>query len=86
MQNISEDIFFFLGVWLVSFNSTANPFVYALLMPSYRKCVINTFCACVKKSNKLKRNGIQTIYREMQPTDTGKTSQNQMQNPPSTTC
>ena len=32
-----------------SFNSVANPFVYALLMPTYRKCVINTFCPCVTK-------------------------------------
>ena len=44
--------FYFTGVWLSSFNSVANPFVYALLMPTYRKCVINTFCTCVKGSNR----------------------------------
>ena len=38
----------FPGVWLAAFNSVANPFVYALLMPTYRKCVIDTFCPCAK--------------------------------------
>ena len=38
----------FPGVWLAAFNSVANPFVYALLMPTYRKCVINTFCQCAE--------------------------------------
>ena len=47
--------FKFLGVWLSSFNSTANPFVYALLMPTYRKCVMKTFCPCVDQG-KQKRN------------------------------
>ena len=43
------------GVWLSAFNSGANPFVYALLMPTYRKCVISTFCPCANK-NKPKRS------------------------------
>ncbi len=33
-----------IGVWLSSFNSVANPFVYILMMPVYRKCVIRTIC------------------------------------------
>ena len=32
-----------IGVWLAVLNSCANPFVYAALMPSYRKAVSNTF-------------------------------------------
>ena len=42
-----------LGVWLSSFNSTANPFVYALLMPAYRKCVRQTYCPCATGSKRL---------------------------------
>ena len=41
--------FIFPGLWLAAFNSVANPFVYALLMPTYRKCVIDTFCTCANK-------------------------------------
>ena len=33
-----------IGIWLSSFNSVANPFVYALLMPASRNSVRNTFC------------------------------------------
>ena len=40
---------FIAGVWLSAFNSVANPFVYALLMPTYRKCVIRTFFPCIMK-------------------------------------
>ena len=36
-----------IGVWLSAFNSVANPFVYIMMMPSYRKCVIKTFLPCV---------------------------------------
>ena len=59
------------GVWLSSFNSTANPFVYALLMPSYRKCVRQTFCACVTGRNRNRRmdsqgsGALQTISCEI---------------------
>ena len=49
---ITFNIAYFPGVWLSAFNSVANPFVYALLMPTYRKCVINTFCACLDGSNR----------------------------------
>ena len=50
------------GVWLSAFNSVANPFVYALLMPTYRKCVINTFCACLKsKTEKALSDSIRTL-------------------------
>ena len=30
-------------LWLISINSTANPFVYALLMPAYRRSFKKTF-------------------------------------------
>ena len=33
-----------------AFNSVANPFVYAILLPTYRKCVIRTFCPCAVKT------------------------------------
>ena len=36
-----------IGVWLSAFNSVANPFVYIMMMPSYRKCFIKTFFPCV---------------------------------------
>ncbi|ELU10685.1 hypothetical protein CAPTEDRAFT_191049 [Capitella teleta] len=32
------------GVFLSNLNSVVNPFVYASLMPIYRKCVIETIC------------------------------------------
>ena len=32
------------GLWVMSFNSAANPFVYALLIPLYRRSVVKTFC------------------------------------------
>ena len=35
-----------IGVWLSAFNSVANPFVYIMMMPSYRKSVIKTFLPC----------------------------------------
>ena len=62
----TDGSFYFQGVWLSSFNSTANPFVYALLMPSYRKCVRQTFCACVtRKSNSQESGTLQTITSEI---------------------
>ena len=36
------------GVFLSNLNSVANPFVYALLMPMYRRAVRNTFMPCLK--------------------------------------
>ena len=38
-----------IGVWLSAFNSVANPFVYIMMMPSYRKCVSKTFLPCFAK-------------------------------------
>ena len=32
-----------LGLWLITFNSSANPFVYALVMPAYRESIKRTF-------------------------------------------
>ena len=32
------------GIWLASFNSFANPFVYGLLVPAYRHSLRLTFC------------------------------------------
>ena len=32
------------GIWTASFNSSANPFIYALLMPAYRRSFAKTFC------------------------------------------
>ena len=32
-----------IGVLFAVFNSVANPFVYALLMPAYRKSILKTF-------------------------------------------
>ena len=32
-----------IGVWLASVNSSANPFVYALLLPAYRRSIAKTF-------------------------------------------
>ena len=52
------------GVWLAAFNSVANPFVYAILMPTYRRCVIKTFWPCANKSKpeeKQKGNSSNTI-------------------------
>ena len=31
------------AVWLSSFNSAANPFVYGMLVPAYRKSIQKTF-------------------------------------------
>ena len=33
-----------IGLWLVSFNSFANPIVYGLLVPAYRKSLQTMFC------------------------------------------
>ena len=33
-----------ISIWLASLNSTANPFVYSLLMPVFRSSVLKTFC------------------------------------------
>lgn len=38
-----------IGVWLSVFNSCANPFVYAVLMPTYQKAVIDTFFTKCRK-------------------------------------
>ena len=61
-HRVFTDVLFLLGVWLAAFNSVANPFVYALLMPTYRKCVINTFCPCarVTKPEASKESSVQT--------------------------
>ena len=43
-----------IGVWFASFNSAANPFVYSLLMPAYRRSMKLTFgfiCERSKSSN-----------------------------------
>ena len=41
---------YFVGVFLAALNSVANPFVYAILMPSYRRSVFYTFCACLVRT------------------------------------
>ena len=33
-----------LGVWLMSFNACANPFVYTILIPAFQKSLKKTFC------------------------------------------
>ena len=33
-----------LGMWLCSINSLANPFIYAMLIPAFRRSVKKTFC------------------------------------------
>ena len=38
-----------IGVLFAMFNSCANPFVYTLLMPVYRKHMVNTFFCCMQK-------------------------------------
>lgn len=51
-----------IGVWLSAFNSVANPFVYIMMMPSYRKCVLQTFCPCLDDSTKKEKpSGISTL-------------------------
>ena len=35
---------FKIGMWLMTVNSMANPFVYASLMPAYRRSIMKTFC------------------------------------------
>lgn len=32
------------ALWMTSLNSVANPFVYGLLLPAYRKSLVTTFC------------------------------------------
>ena len=39
-----SSVFSKISFWLISINNTANPFVYALLMPAYRRSVRRTFC------------------------------------------
>ncbi len=31
---------------MAAMNTTCNPFIYAMFMPVYRKCVVKTFCGC----------------------------------------
>ncbi|KAI0224694.1 hypothetical protein LSAT2_024328 [Lamellibrachia satsuma] len=38
-----------IGVFLSNLNSVANPFVYALLMPMYRRSVYETFACCLPR-------------------------------------
>ena len=38
-----------IGVFLSNLNSVANPFVYALLMPMYRRSVYLTFACCLPR-------------------------------------
>ena len=38
-----NSLFQMIGLWLSCLNSAVNPFVYALLMPAYRKSVLKTF-------------------------------------------
>ena len=45
VSSIIQDV----GWWMCSFNSAANPFVYALLMPVYRRSIMTTF-GCKKSS------------------------------------
>lgn len=40
-----------IGIWFSVFNSCANPFVYAALMPTYQKAVADTFFTKCRKSN-----------------------------------
>ena len=39
------------AVWLASFNSVVNPFIYGMLMPAYRKSLQDTFCRWTLKPN-----------------------------------
>ena len=34
-----------ISVWLSVFNSVVNPYVYMIMMPNYRRCVMDVFCA-----------------------------------------
>ena len=45
-----------IGLWLSSLNSVANPFVYMLLLPAFRKLAISTMCHCMK--GRTERSGI----------------------------
>ena len=51
----SERILFILqkvGVWMAALNNTANPFMYCLFMPIYRKCLMKTFCFWIPRTIK----------------------------------
>ncbi len=37
----------FSGMFFSVFNSMANPLVYTILMPSYRRAMVSTFCSCL---------------------------------------
>ena len=37
------------GLWLSAFNSIANPFVYFVLLPAFRRSTIKLFCPCLGK-------------------------------------
>ena len=39
------------GIWLSAFNSFANPFIYVVLLPVFRRLILTTFCPCLKKSS-----------------------------------
>lgn len=50
-----------IGVFLTNVNSCANPFVYALLMPMFRRSILRTFCCCKHGKELLYTNTDQTV-------------------------
>ncbi|ELU18362.1 hypothetical protein CAPTEDRAFT_185678 [Capitella teleta] len=53
------------GVFLSNLNSVANPLVYALLMPIYRKCVVETICPRRAKSEDADQASKSTSLRDL---------------------
>ena len=51
-----------IGLWLSAFNSVANPFVYIILLPAFRRATLKTLLPCMKNEPQGKpdtgRNGI----------------------------
>ena len=40
-----------IGLWLSAFNSVANPFVYFVLLPAFRKATLKTLLPCMKNKS-----------------------------------
>ena len=45
-----------LSQWATSFNCFINPFVYIIVMPSFQRSVVKTFCFCCKKDSTSQEN------------------------------
>ena len=49
---IKNSVLQLIGLWLSTFNSLCNPFVYLILLPAFRRATVSTLLPCVKVTGK----------------------------------